>query len=148
MSAHPAGAVDQIPHAHQTGRSASHQPFAFGTGCGESGSDLPEVRVVTFEVFERHPASLALDGDGCPLRRPLLARTIAPVFGEVQGRVVFVTDTQEQDPAVELVQAGQRRPFTERLLVPSSPRMRAYPSAGGGGGCGSVCAVGWGGSAV
>src|SRR3954454_23861319 len=54
----------------------------------------------------------------------------AAVLRQVQRGVVAVTDTKQQDPGIELVEAGQRRALTETIsqlmILHDGVRVRAY----------------------
>jgi hypothetical protein len=133
VDVHRDGVVDEGPLADEARLGPSHPPQANGIGIAlEIRTELLEVRLVRGRNLELHPAPLAVDLDRSALSLARLARPRGTLLGEVQRAVASVSDAQQQDRRIELVEPGQGRSFTEggrERVLGHDPR--GMPSPGG-----------------
>jgi hypothetical protein len=108
--------VNEIPDTHEAPFSIPDLAAALETGSGKCVADLFEVDTVAFQVFECDPTSFSIDHHWSPLGHPLLPGVIGSVFRKVQRRVVHVSDAEQQNVAVEVVEAGKRRSVAEGVV--------------------------------
>jgi len=105
--------IDQFPLCHEACGSGADLGYPFVTALCECRPDVVKVIVVP-DLF---PKGLPDSGTACNQRRSFFMETfvgkVSAGLGKVQGGVVPVADTQEQDEAVQIVQAGQRAVFAE-----------------------------------
>ena len=109
MLFHPAhGKVNQSGLSHEPRLGHADPPAPLVAAGGEGSTKSREVVAIEIDVSEGDPLLRAIDQHWRAEGHNLLGRVSSPIFGKVQRSIVAMIHAQQQYPAAQRIDLGER----------------------------------------